>query len=106
MEEMTAQGGEGGETTCPYCRESIKAGAVKCKHCLSVIEWDAIARMSEGGGGGGLGEIDHQCLEQCAYKHLGDIEAFIKCAKACGLNTPGQLIPTIRAAQLGARLQA
>jgi hypothetical protein len=105
MEAMTARGGDGGETTCPYCRESIKAGAVKCKHCLSVIEWDAIARMS-GGGSGGLGEIDFPCLEECAIKHLGDVDAFIECAKACGLKTPGGFLPIIRAAQLGARLQA
>lgn len=24
-------------TTCPYCKEEIKAGAVKCKHCSSKL---------------------------------------------------------------------
>lgn len=28
------------ETTCPYCKEEIKAGAIKCKHCSSALAQD------------------------------------------------------------------
>jgi len=37
-EAQLSSGGVGSVKTCPWCAESIRAEAVKCRHCGSVVE--------------------------------------------------------------------
>lgn len=106
---------------CPYCKESINASAVKCRHCHSYSEPGAplgsevVAMIGGGGGGGAGGAIDFECLDQCAIKHLRDpVEKFCECAKSCGFNCGlgggdnslgASLLPIVRLARLGAAMR-
>jgi len=36
------------EIECPFCKETVKEGAIKCKHCGEILNFDEKFNMDEG----------------------------------------------------------
>jgi len=96
---MAEQSIGSGTTTCPYCKEEIKAGAIKCKHCGSAI---AAAQPAHGGTCPYCKEEIHKDAVRCKHCHaaLGEAsaESGCGCGGGCG---GGKEMPTGAMARVG-----
>lgn len=56
---------------CPYCREIVKAGIIKCPRCLTVLDRVAYLRQNLGGFGCWLANRLDWCRRQKGRRFLG-----------------------------------
>jgi hypothetical protein len=73
------------EGICPFCKEQVNREATRCWHCRSYLRSPLEVSPKPIGGGQRLRDIDWDCVESCAIEHLGDPDAFWRCARSCGL---------------------